>query len=562
MSENLIDLEAGRRQKMAPRELARNLINLPPKQRLQTILERQDAQQVVAAIPEQDFFFCVKEIGQTDALPLLAMANLDQLNHLFDLEWWRRDQVVAARALEWLTILAAASEQKVAEWLFHADFELLVTLCKKWLHVEILPEDADLVEVRERLPKSTLDEQYFWDARYPQFEDLIRSILMFLFETHQAFYRELMTQVVLALDSEMEETANRFHQGRQQDRAIPDFQDALAIYRPMDPERFPHGKAKHVIGGTQAPGNTPCFAVAWIQDQDLLGRALQETRGAEIMDTLQLELAALANKTVVADQLPLDDPESLRLAVDKVGSVLNLGLDLMTGGDAGLAVTALQDLYLEHIFRFAHGRLSKIRKRALQLVQSGWISTWPYRAAVLEAPWQERLELMQEKTPRIKRGEKADFIRTRTALHQVRKDLNTLIVLGRIFQAMRPETLARKLEQWELWKEAQVREPEHLSLGVMLLTAAARRLSGHDWQVLPLDVNSWADTFPALTPEAVTTRVREWVERWVTDPVRLATLDPYLRDLLTAYEEEITPFVGSEPPDPKLVPFFLFQSPT
>lgn len=560
MSENPIELETMRWQKMVPRELARNLMRLPPAQRLKTILDREDADRVVAAISEQDFFFCIKEIGQSDALPLLAMANLDQLNHIFDLEWWRKDQVVPARALEWLTVLANASEQKVAEWLFHADFELLVTLCKKWLQVEVLPEDADLTELREKLPKFTLDEQYFWDVRYPQFEDLVRSILRFLFETHQEFYRELMTHVVFALDTEFEELAHRFHRGRQEDHAIPDFSDALQIYHPVDPARFPHGKARQVRGGAEAGLNAPCFALALVPEKDLLGRALRQIRDPALMDTLQLELAALANKVVVADQLPADDLESLRIAVDKVAAVLNLGLDLMTNGDASLAAAALEDLYLEHLFRFAHGRLSKVRKRAMQLVQTGWISNWPHRLAVLETPWQERLELLQEKTPRMKRGQSEDFIRTHADLFQARKDLNTLIALGPVFHALQPEILDHNLDQWPLWAEAQVREPENLTLGVMLLTAAARQLAGYDWQVVPLEVEAWLSIFPALTPESVNDRIREQVRHWVTDPVRLATLEPYLEDLLNTYQEEISPFVGANPPDPKLVPFFLFSS--
>lgn len=557
MTENLIEMDSRRLQRMAPRELARALMDLPPGQRLKTILERPDAEQVVAALPEQDFYLCVKEIGQTDALPLLAMASMDQLNLVFDLEWWRKDQVVPARALEWLTLLAEASEEQVAQWLFQVDFELLVTLFKKWVHLEVLPDDADLTEIREQLPKYTLDDQYFWDPRYPQFEDLIRSILMFLFETHQGFYWQLVTHVLGSPLSELEEDAYRFHKGRQEDHAITDFYEALEIYRPLSADRLAFGK-EPAVPADDAAAAAPGFALALVPKQDLLQQALQGIGAADLVDTLRLELAALANKIVVADQLPLDDPQSLRAAVAKAAALINLALDVQTSGEQALASIALQDLFLEHLFRFAHGRLVRLRQRARQLTRGGWISKWPHRAQILENPWQERLELLQEKTPRMTRGHREDFIRSRADLFQARKTLNALIALAPLAAALDPVRLSREMAQWPLWSEAQVREPDQITLGVLLLTAAARDLTGHGWQPVPLEPKRWAADFPLLSPEVVSNRMRAWVRRVVTDPVREAAMEPYLKELLDGYREEILPFVDREPPDPRMIPFFLF----
>ena len=559
MTENLIELESRRLQRLAPRELARALMDLAPGQRLKTILERPDAQQVVAALPEQDFYLCVKEIGQTDALPLLAMASMDQLNLVFDLEWWRKDQVVPARALEWLTLLAEAGEEQVAQWLFQVDFELLVTLFKKWVHLEVLPDDADLTEVREQLPKCTLDDQYFWDPRYPQFEDFIRSILMFLFETHQGFYWQLVTHVLESPASELEEEAYRFHKARQEDHAIADFHEAVEIYRPLSADQLALGKDL-TVPAEDAAAAAPGFALALVPRQDLLRRALEGIGAADLADALRLELAALANKIVVADQLPLDDPESLRAAVAKASALINLGLDVQTSGEQALAEIALQDLFLEHLFRFAHGRLARLRQRARRLTRGGWISKWSHSVQILENPWQERLELLQEKTPRMKRGNHEDFIRTRADLFQARKTLNALIALAPLAAALDPAARSREMEQWPLWSEAQVREPDQITLGVLLLTAAARDLTGHGWQPAPLDPATWAADFPLLSPAALITHIRAWVRRVVADPVREAAMEPYLKELLDGYREEILPFVDREPPDPRLIPFFLFAT--
>ena len=91
-----------------PAQLARELMRLPAKRRLELIVERPDAQSVVAAMDANDFFHTVQEIGADDSLPLLALASLEQMNHLFDIEWWRKDTLEPAKALTWIERLGRA----------------------------------------------------------------------------------------------------------------------------------------------------------------------------------------------------------------------------------------------------------------------------------------------------------------------------------------------------------------------------------------------------------------------------------------------------------------------
>ncbi len=84
---------------IAPRALSQQLMALPAGKRLEAILARPDAAAVVAALPVQDFFFSVKELGPDDAWPLLALGEVQQLVHLFDLEWWEKDVIQPAKAV-------------------------------------------------------------------------------------------------------------------------------------------------------------------------------------------------------------------------------------------------------------------------------------------------------------------------------------------------------------------------------------------------------------------------------------------------------------------------------
>jgi tetratricopeptide (TPR) repeat protein len=371
---SVIDLEERRLEKLAPVQLSRHLMRLPVKKRLDLILSRTDAQEVVAAMPVQDFFISIQELGPEDALPLLALARVEQINHLFDLEWWHKDRIQPAKAVEWLERLSRASDERLLAWLYVADFELLTASFKGWIGVYTMPEDdTDLLEAREQLPKNTLDDTYYWEARYPQYEDFLRRVLSLLFEVNFGFYKELMNHVLWALDVEVEEAAYRFHRGRLEDEAIPDYYDALEIYRSIRQDEI--GRNKSFAAGENE--TSPAFALALIQERDLLSRALERIQDVATLDALQWELASLANKVVVADQVPYDSPEALHGAVDKVGAYVSLGLDLKTGGNLDLAVKALKEVLLEHLFRLAPTQVMKRRERLRVGVASGWRAKWP-----------------------------------------------------------------------------------------------------------------------------------------------------------------------------------------
>ncbi len=558
MTGDVIDIDGKRLQRMEPRQVVRELMMLSPRQRMNLILDRPDAEQVVAAMPEQDFFVSVKEIGPSDALPLLALAQLDQLHHVFDIEWWDKDQVSPARALQWLSLLAQASEEKMAAWLFHADFELLVTLGKKWIRVETAPDDVDLTEVRDRLPKYTIDDQYFWESRYPQYHDFIRSILIFLFETHRGFYREFMNHILYAPDAELQEDAYRFHRGRLEDRAIPDFYDALEIYRNLEPDDIDWNKRLVAGGDVSAPA--PAFALAGVPDDNLLQRALARVRSVALVDTLQWELASLANKVVVADRLPPDDPYSLQWATSKVAAYLGLGLDLLTRGREDVADKVLKDVHLEHLFRCAATRIKRLNREARKLLQSGWLRRATHGVAVLDEPWREHFDLLLESTPQVKREGEEDFFRTRRDLFLAQQRLQAIAAIGPIHAQMDRAGWLRHLDGLTLWREAQIQDPEDITLGVVLFTAAANQMVGNGPCPHPLDPALWPQHFERLDPDALEAVVRAWIREQVSDSARRQAFEPYLRELIDRYREEMQPFFATgEPPNPKLVTFFLFR---
>ncbi len=535
-------------------------MGLPPKKRLETVLSRTDAEAVIASLPAQDFFFFVKEVGPDDAAPLLALGQVGQLVHLFDLEWWDKDLIQPAKALQWLQRLATASEEKLLAWLYHVDFELLVVLFQKWIHVVLTPEDTDPLEATEQLPKHTLDDQFYWETQYLQFEDFLSRLLNLIFEAHPGFYKELMNHLIWVSEVSMEEDAYRFHRARLEDEAIPDFYDALGIYHDLSPEQI--GYDKDIVASQVASAASPSFAVALLPEKDLLRLALEKIRHAQVIDTLRLELASLANKVIIADRLSLDEPEALRRAVDKVAAYVNLGLDLLGRGNLEKAAKILEEVFLENLFRLAHTRVARMNSRLQQLLQHGWLSRWPTGLKCLENDWMESAELLLQKTPRLVRPASSagsppreDFFRERRDLSRGKHLLDVISALGPLLEGLpvQPAQLGEKL-----WRDGQVRRLSEVTLGSMIWTAAAQFLSTGTWEVGPIAVGRWAELFCRLGPAVMEQAIRSWVNRIVPDAQQRDLIGAYLDPLFQEYAQEISPFFPDRPPDPRLVKFFIF----
>lgn len=540
--------------------LANMLMRLPARGRLETILEREDAEAVVASLAAEDFYLTVQELGPDDSFPLLALGTIEQLDFLFDLSWWMKEDVQPARALEWLERLGRANEMKFVSWFYEADFSLLVWLFKRWITAAVIPEDIDPIEAIETLPKNTLDDLYYWECRYPQYEDLMKRVLSLLFEVNHEFYRELLDHVMWSLDSEMEEEAFRLHKERLDEHAIPDYYDALSIY--AAPPRESRARTSGALAAEDVI-NIPAFALAVIPKGDLLERVLQSAPIRPHLSAFCVELAALANKIVVADQLAPENPESLRRAADKATATLNLGLDLVSGGDETLAASLLLGAYTEDLFRTGHAALNRVKNRLERVRSKGWMSRWSAGISALDGEWYDTAEALLGKTPKFpdlsgrgSRSPRSGFIRDRLNLAEASGFVEMIEALDTVGKALEfdLDTLASAL-----WEEGQIQGIRDLTLGVLVFTAAASSLMGREWRVDPLPLSEWPRVHGLLTPAAMRRTLDEWLESVALNSPRRAAAQTYFEPLLAAYEAEAASFSASEPPDPAFVRYFIFR---
>lgn len=550
---------------LPPEDLAVRLMELPARQRLDLLLDRPDAAAVVAALAEQDFYLFVRELGEYEVAPLLALARFEQFNHILDMEGWKGDEVQGGRALVWCSLLAEANLAGLFSWVWEADIELFFLLFQQWVEVLPFPEDEqDETEAMDRVPSLTIDGQFYFRVRYPDHEHTIRQLLQALFEEDRSQYQKLMLHLQQGADAEVAELAYRFHRGRLEDLAIPVLAEATHIYLPLRSGQVMVKKGIPLVAEYRAPN----FVLALAPREGLLAQALAGISDPSVGAGIRLELTALANKVVVADELAPEEPQSLRVAVAKVTAFVELGLAVVAGGEVGQATGILQRLFLEDIFRLGYTGLAEVAARLTRMRREGWVRDWPHGMAIIDQPWEERATLLGGQTPMILRpgigaGSEGveDYPRTLADLQETGEFVAMLEALAPIYTAMRAEWPAG----WDplaemLWSDGQARTLTAVTLGTLCCTAAANFLWQGVWRAAPLPVGSWPEILPLLTPEALGRSVAEHLRELLPTAEGRQRAGRYLAPVLARYAEEMTALDPRQLPDPRFMHLFLFTA--
>lgn len=384
------------------------LLKLSGSTLLNRILDDDRPAALVRRLPEGDFYWIVKRIGAEDCLPVLRLASEDQWEYLLDLEVWEKDRLEGRRLLPWLARLGEADPVRFAAWLYgqgDALFSLLLS-GRAEVAVKVGEEEADLPE-----GYFTLDGRFFIRPVRGEDREAIEGLLRILArEDHQAFQR-LFYGLAALIPAEVEEELYRLRNGRLAEHGFLPFEEALAVYAPLDPAALRCTPPPLLPGRLSLPEDKaliPAAPLMHVGEGRLFAEALSRLGDPLHQDRLRLEFAGLCNRLVAADA-PADEIDAERLAASclRGASYLNLALDRLCGEDAEAAAALLRDNALEALFRVGYGAALKLRwetdrwrKKSLFLQQGKTNAFWG-------TPWEETLEGLCAPRPLYSEGHEA-----------------------------------------------------------------------------------------------------------------------------------------------------------
>ena len=141
------------------REKRLQILTLPPKKAMETILEDPQPVALVHSFPEQDFYFLIHDIGAGDSLPLLTLASNKQWEHIVDLEVWRKGQIDIESVSRWLSLLLETDPKRFIRWFLAEKLELVEFYLFRSIEVRVKEHDQDPSDFGEGF--FTLDNVYY-----------------------------------------------------------------------------------------------------------------------------------------------------------------------------------------------------------------------------------------------------------------------------------------------------------------------------------------------------------------------------------------------------------------
>jgi hypothetical protein len=311
-----------------------------------------------------------------------------------------------------------------------------------------------------------------------------------LYRADRHLARRLLVGARAELDSELEELAYRWRQGRMEDLGFTDYYEALEVYRELDPSSVHLGEVepgrvrlRPLDERPDAHGDSASRAPSALLERlgssgSPFSRAAQALTSPEEVADLHFAVVGLTNRVLAADRVTPGDDAAVAAVLERQLATLDLAVEFLARGDAAREVEAVRTVPVMRLFRLGNSLIGKVRTLATTLRRRGPFAATghelsePDEALALEAVSRHRPALagiLDDPPSNADRPFRslADVARATAAVERAAAAQALLLGLG-----VTPETIGPGSP---LFEETGVDEAA-LDAGLLARTALVRRL--------------------------------------------------------------------------------------
>ncbi len=303
---------------LTPSEVANVLQEVDHPLRAEVLALAEHAAEVVPLLPETELVTTIRAAGMAEASWLVGLASPEQRVACVDLDCWKDFRLSPSRLAEWIDALIEAGTETLVAAFRELDPELWIVAMRQMANFAVRGIGAT------GPAEYTEDGLVFYGPHSDADEERVRAILGTALTESPSHYWHFVLGAIGDSDGESREFAERWHRARLNDLGFPDRDHAMRAYRPLTPEQAPAAD----VGPRRATETRDVVAAPHLPQRlagTLVGRALAELPADRAGELLGYVLA-VANTVAVADELPLSEPESIRLALAKAVHGIDRGL--------------------------------------------------------------------------------------------------------------------------------------------------------------------------------------------------------------------------------------------
>jgi len=372
------------------REKRLQILALPPKKAMETILEDPQSVALVHSFAEQDFYFLIHDIGAGGSLPLLTLASNRQWEHIVDLEVWRRDQIDIESVSRWLSLLLQADPKRFIRWFVEEKLELIEFFLFKSIEVRVKEHDQDPSDFGDDF--FTLDDVYFirilerpvaedqHDLTEEQRKKFITKLCEHLADYDHQLHQSVLLEATHVIPAESEEDCYHRRNVRLAEKGFLPFDEAIGIYQPIKPQDLAKQSPKFVSRPADRSSLVPVshYPIRMLEEDNHFTVAMTAMDSREIQSQIQAEFVNLCNQIIVADHKKIRERKELREIVKKTCGYISIGLERLsedkTAIDSRKSAKMITRYPLLQIFRIGYGGALTLKWRAENWLSQCWFA--------------------------------------------------------------------------------------------------------------------------------------------------------------------------------------------
>jgi hypothetical protein len=465
--------------------------------RADELFSSSDPEGAIRALPGDEFFYVLSDLGFPDALEVLVHGTAEQVQTVLDFSVWERDRLSMEKSDEWLEALIEASPATLGKWAQGIDIELLALLVRKRariydLSLEEEPDETEgvLWNSPDRLfaldllgePDQVRVTQHFIDSLYRYSPDLMRRWLV---------------GMRAESDTELEETAYRWRSGRMADLGFVDVYEAMEVYKELDPATVqientpPPSLRPHGEDIDNMHLRIPTAMAERMTGKTPFARAVSGLSSRDETNDLHFALTALCNRALSADRVEPSDDEAIRSVLERVSNTLDLAVEFLARGDSNHEVAAVRTVSLVKLHRLGVSLIGKLRRLALTLVRGNPFAQLRPAIDIFDSEDAEILANLIRTRPLFSRildqpsaaGERpfaslADLAIATRALERAAATIEMVTGLGVRPQQLTQEALEKMAEAVSGSGPVISIDPTSIDTGILARTVLVRRLLG------------------------------------------------------------------------------------
>jgi len=343
-----------------------------PARRADALFASADPEAAIRALPGDELFHVIHEMGFPEAMDVLVHATAEQVQVVLDFSVWDRDRVSLDKSDDWLSALTQAPPEALGRWAQGIDVELLALLIRQRARIHDLSLEEPPDEPEGALWESP-DRAFALDLLGDEDRARItQRLLDGLYRYSPVMMRRLLVGVRAESDAELEEAAYRWRTGRMADLGFAELPEALAVYQELDPATVhipeapapsPRPKAETEPG----PSHLPAVLADRLAGRSPFARGVAGLATRSEAADVHFALVALSNRALSADGVLPGDDEAARAVLERVAATLDLAVELLARGDAEREVAAVRGLPVVTLHRLGASLTGKVRRLASAL---------------------------------------------------------------------------------------------------------------------------------------------------------------------------------------------------